>query len=267
MGEPIDSVTRAIESADGSAVCAYLTAGYPTLDAFPDTLRRVAETADVVEVGVPFTDPMADGQTIQKASHLALANGVNLDYVFDVLGDRGLAAPHVLMGYYNPFLAFGIDRLIERMDAVGTAGLIVPDLPLEESAGLSASLAARGRGLIQLVAPTTPDDRLATLAAASRGFVYAVTTKGTTGSATSFDRAVLDYLDRVKAVSILPVLAGFGVRERSQVTALAGHVDGVVVGSALIDAIERGEDPARFLSDLRPAAGGPSHRAVSVYRH
>ena len=252
MSDRADAVTAAITAAGGQAICAYLTAGYPSLDGFPGILTDVAAVADVVEVGVPFTDPMADGQTIQKASHQALLAGVNLDYVFDSLDNAELEAPHLLMGYYNPFLAYGLDRLVSRMAAAGTSGLIVPDLPLEESGDLADSLDARGLGLVQLVAPTTPDERLRKLADASRGFVYAVTTKGTTGGATSFDDEVLSYLDRVKTVSELPVLAGFGVREQSQVAELAGHVDGVVVGSALIDAIDRGEDPAGFLEGLRP---------------
>lgn len=252
MTDRIDGVTAAIESAGGSAICAYLTAGYPSLEGFADVLEGVSRAADVVEVGIPFTDPMADGQTIQKASHRALEEGVNLDYVFDLLERSDLDAPHLLMGYYNPFLAYGLDRLVERMDDAGTAGLIVPDLPLEEAAELSDALATRGQGLVLLVAPTTPSERLSRLAAATRGFVYAVTTKGTTGSSTTFDEEVLAYLDRVKSVSDLPVMAGFGVRDSSQVALLAGHVDGVVVGSALIDAIDRGDDPGAFLQGLRP---------------
>jgi tryptophan synthase alpha chain len=219
-------------------------------------LEKVGGAADVVEVGVPFTDPMADGQTIQQASHRALEQGVNLDYVFETLEGADMEAPHLLMGYYNPFLAYGLDRLVTRMAEAGISGLIVPDLPIEEGAELAAALESQGQGLVQLVAPTTPDDRLRKLAEASRGFVYAVTTKGTTGGDTSFDSEVLEYLDRVMSVSSLPVLAGFGVRARSQVAELAGHVDGVVVGSALIDAIDRGEDPAQFLDGLRPVGVG-----------
>lgn len=251
MSERAAIVTKAIEDAGGSAICAYLTAGYPTLSDFPPILEEVSAVADVVEVGVPFTDPMADGQTIQKASHQALANGTNLDYVFETLIGADLGAPHLLMGYYNPFLAFGLERLVDSMDRAGTAGLIVPDLPLEESEDLARALEVVGAGLVQLVAPTTPDERLRMLTDASKGFVYAVTIKGTTGGATAFDDTVLSYLDRVKSVSALPVLAGFGVRESSQVATLSGHVDGVVVGSALIDAIERGDDPGRFLESLR----------------
>lgn len=256
MSEPAASITAAIAEARGGAVCAYLTAGYPSLATFSELLSAVADAADVVEVGIPFTDPMADGQTIQQASHSALTQGVNLDVVFSTLESVELAAPHVFMGYFNPFLAYGLDRLVDRMVEVGTSGLIVPDLPLEESGDLTAMLEKRGLGLIQLVAPTTPAERLGKLASASRGFVYAVTTKGTTGRATSFDTEVLDYLDRVEAVSDLPVLAGFGVRERSHVAELCRHVDGVVVGSALIDAIDRGDDPAAFIEGLRPVEVG-----------
>lgn len=252
MSDLISKVTAAIDRADGRAICAYLTAGYPDLDTFPEILAEVADAADVVEIGVPFTDPMADGQTIQQASHQALVNGVHLDYIFETLDSVDLDAPHLMMGYYNPFLAYGLEHLVDRMTEVGTSGLIVPDLPIEEGGELVGLLEGRGQGLVQLVAPTTPYERLTKLAEASGGFVYAVTAKGTTGRTTLFDDEVIAYLDRVKAASSLPVLAGFGVRERSQVAALGGHVDGVVVGSALIDAIDRGEDPAAFLDGLRP---------------
>lgn len=252
MDEHGDVLTQAIAAAGGQALCAYLTAGYPDPERFPELLTAVAEVADVVEIGVPFTDPMADGLTIQQASHVALGHGVDLDMIFDVVGELELASPHLLMGYYNPFLAYGLDHLVERMGSAGTSGLIVPDLPVEESAELSERLDGAGMSLVQLVSPTTTDERLRLLAAASRGFVYAVATRGTTGGATAFDSEVLAYLGRVKAASTLPVLAGFGVREPAQVAELAGHVDGVVVGSALIDAIGRGEDPAEFLRSLRP---------------
>lgn len=252
MSDPGSVITRAISEADGPAVCGYVTAGYPDPGSFIPILEGVARAADVVEVGIPFSDPMADGLTIQQASHVALQHGVNLELVFEILEKLDLDAPHVFMGYYNPFLAYGLERLVERMSAVGTAGLIIPDLPYEESSTVTGLLESRGLGLIQLVAPTTPPERLARLAAVSRGFVYAVTTKGTTGGVGEFDTAVLDYLDRVKTVSSLPVLAGFGIRDRRQVEELSDHVDGVVVGSALIDAIDRGDDPAVFIEGLRP---------------
>lgn len=251
MSDDIRDVTAAIESAPGLAICAYVTAGYPTKTVFPEVLAAVAGAADIVEIGVPFTDPMADGLTIQQASQVALAQGVDLAWIFDTVAEAGVEVPLLLMGYYNPFLASGLESLVARMTATGVAGLIVPDLPIEECGPLGGLLERAGKGLVQLVAPTTPAERLHRVASSSRGFVYAVATSGTTGGSTTFDSVVLDYLGRVREASPLPVLAGFGVRERDQVARLAGHVDGVVVGSALIDAIDRGEDPVRFLMDLR----------------
>ena len=247
------AITEAIESANGPAICAYLTAGYPTLDLFPELLRSVARSADVVEVGVPFTDPMADGLTIQRASHVALNNGVNLNWIFDLLSDKsmGLSSPHLLMGYYNPFLARGLERLGESMTRSGTSGLIVPDLPIEESGPLAGVLSQRQMALVQLVTPTTPPARLQRLSDVSDGFVYAVTTTGVTGGDIDLSSEDVAYLERVREGSPLPVLAGFGIRSVSQVAMLASHTDGVVVGSALINAIDRGEDPGLFIDSLR----------------
>lgn len=248
-----DAVTAAIEAAEGPAICGYVTAGYPSLESFPKILRSVASAADVVEVGVPFTDPMADGLTVQKASHTALANGVSLPWILETIAQADLEAPILLMGYYNPFLAFGLSELGAALTSSGVAGLIVPDAPLEESGEIGSALDPLGLALVQLVTPTTPPDRLRHLARASSGFVYAVTTRGVTGGDVEFSDDDLAYLGRVRDASSLPVMAGFGIRRRAQVEALAAHVDGVVVGSALIDVIERGEDPGGFLSSLRPS--------------
>ena len=249
------AITTAIEASDGPAICAYLTAGYPTLETFPELLQSVARAADVVEVGVPFTDPMADGLTIQRASHVALENGVNLGWIFDLLSDESseLSAPHLLMGYYNPFLARGLEWLREAMAKSGTSGLIVPDLPIEESGPLADVLSERQMALVHLVTPTTPPIRLKGLCDASDGFVYAVTTTGVTGGDIDLTAEDIAYLERVGESSALPVLAGFGIRSASQVAMLASHTDGVVVGSALINAIDRGEDPGLFIDSLRVA--------------
>jgi tryptophan synthase alpha chain len=230
-----------------------VTAGYPTLDAFLEVLAAVAGSADVVEIGVPFTDPMADGLTIQHASHVALDNGVTLEWIFELLGDTDLGSPHLLMGYYNPFLAFGLGRLGQAMEDSGTSGLIIPDLPFEESGPIKEVLDPGGLALVQLVTPSTSEERLGRVATTGGGFVYAVTTAGVTGGEVDLPAEALEYLDRAKSASTLPVLAGFGVRTQSQVAALAPHVDGVVVGSALIEAIDKGEDPGAFLDGLRLA--------------
>lgn len=251
MTSGADAITGAIRASEGPAIGAYVTAGFPDLDSFPEILTKVAQVADLVEIGVPFTDPMADGLTIQRASHVALENGVTLDWILDLLAGLDLEAPSLLMGYYNPFLAYGLDRLSASLQTADVAGVIVPDLPLEESAELRSRLEPFGVAMVQLVTPATPQHRLDAIAGASRGFVYAVTTTGVTGGDVRFAESDLEYLARARRSSPLPVMAGFGIRTRDQVAALAPHVDGVIVGSALIDSLEAGEDPGAFLSALR----------------
>lgn len=247
-----DAIEKVITDAPGTALCAYLMAGYPTKERFVELLAEVGEVADLVEIGIPFSDPMADGQTIQHASHIALSNGVTLDWILDMLDGVSLKAPHLVMGYYNPFLAFGEGSLAERLQDCGTQGVIVPDLPIEESEGFEAHLERRGMALIRLVTPATPTHRLSHIGSTARGFLYAVTTTGITGGDLSVPPETAAYLDRTRAATKRPVLAGFGVRRRDQVEALSDHVDGVVVGSALIGAIDQGKSPAKLLSGLRP---------------
>ena len=251
--EHISSAVRAAAARGEPALVAYLTAGFPSRERFAEHLRALADAADVIEVGVPFTDPMADGVTIQRASLAALAQGVSLAWILEALmALRGIRSPLLLMSYLNPLLAFGVGRLAASAAAAGVAGFIVPDLPLDESSELRAALDERQIALVQMVTPVTEPQRLAQLCAGSQGFVYAVTMTGTTGRNVAVPAEVLEYLDRVRAASPLPVCAGFGIRSREQVERLRGHVDGVVVGSALIEVLERGADPATFLRGLRP---------------
>jgi len=252
---PHERITAAIRNAaraNGVALVPYVTAGYPEMGKFVPTLRAIAEAGDVIEVGVPFSDPMADGVTIQRASHAAIASGVSLRWILAELKKAGeLPAPVVLMSYLNPLLAFGYDKLAEAAVAAHVGGFIVPDLPLEESAELGQQLDARGLALIHLVTPATPERRMKALCAASRGFVYAVTVRGITGGAAGLPAEVTGYLDRVRAACELPVCAGFGVRSPEQVRSLSGHADGVIVGSALVEELEARHDPVAFLSSLR----------------
>jgi len=253
---PREHVTGAIRTAAACgepALVAYITAGFPSRERFRDHVRTLADSADVIEVGVPFTDPMADGVTIQRASLAALAQGVSLAWILEELSElRGIRAPLLLMSYLNPLLAFGVGRLAASAAAAGVAGFIVPDLPLDESSELRGALDERRIALVQMVTPVTEAERLAQLCASSEGFVYAVTMTGTTGRNVAVPAEVLAYLDRVRAIAPLPVCAGFGIRSRDQVERLRGHVDGVVVGSALVEVLERGEDPGAFLRVLRP---------------
>jgi tryptophan synthase alpha chain len=253
---PRDTISAAIRAsvANGRpALVGFLTAGFPTRRQFKANLAAVAAVCDVVEIGVPFSDPMADGTTIQRASFVALGDGVTLQWILEELKSRAErpAAPILLMSYLNPLLKFGLDALSREAAAAGVAGFIVPDLPFEESAEFARALDAQGLALIQMVTPVTPPERLAMLCREAKGFVYAVTMTGTTGKSAEVPADVLDYMDRVKRCSSVPVCAGFGIRSRQQVARFAGHVDGVVVGSALVEVLERGEDVRSFLQSLR----------------
>lgn len=255
VNTPLSGAERlrsAILGARKPALLPFFTAGHPSKGAFHDVLAKLAGSGDAVEIGVPFSDPMADGVTIQRASEAALANGVSLDWILKALtahGDPG--APLVLMSYYNPLLAYGLEKLAEHCEECHVGGLIVPDLPWEESDSIRELFQSRGVGLVQMVTPATPAERMRTLCQGSRGFVYAVTVTGVTGGERRVSEDMTAYMQRVGECSSLPVCAGFGVRSADQVRTLAGVADGVIVGSAVVDCLERGEDAGDFLRSLR----------------
>ena len=252
--ERIEAAVRAAAASGEPALVAFLTAGYPGMERFRADLAAVAAGADVVEIGVPFTDPMADGVTIQRSSQSALRQGVSLRWILAELNAmQRPAAPLVLMSYLNPLLQYGYERLAADAAAAGVCGFIVPDLPFDEGDELRAALDQAGVALVQMVTPVTTPERLARVCGASQGFVYAVTMTGTTGKTVVVPDTVLDYLEAVRRVSPVPVCAGFGIRTREQVEKLRGHVEGVVVGSALVEVLERGEDPTAWLRALRGA--------------
>jgi len=256
MTAPRDTISAAIREAAAQghpAVVGFMTAGSPDRAGFRANLAAIAAAADVVEIGIPFTDPMADGMTIQRASRASLEGGFTLPWLLaelEAMQPRP-RAPLLLMSYLNPLLAYGLDKLPGAAATAGVAGFIIPDLPYEESAEMRAALDAQGLALVQMVTPVTPSERLKMLCHASQGFVYAVTMTGTTGKQVAVPEEVLAYMDRVRAVSPVPVCAGFGIRSAEQVERMRGHVDGVVVGSALVEVLERREDPAAFIKSLR----------------
>ncbi len=252
MNTPASLLEQAIRAPKRGnvAIMPYLTAGYPDKDGFCELLQAISVEADAIELGVPFSDPMADGATIQASSEIALKNGVTVRWILSMLDACGpLQAPVVLMSYLNPLLAYGLRNLVRDAAQVGVHGFIVPDLPDEEGGELDQLCEASGLARIQLVTPVTSPERLRRLCHHSGGFVYAVTVTGTTGTALDMSR-VTTYLDEVRNVSAKPVCAGFGIAERADVDALEGHADGAVVGSALIRALGRGEDGAAFVRAL-----------------
>lgn len=253
IGNRISDAIRNAKAQGNPAIIPYITAGFPKRETFREQLAAVAAAADVVEIGVPFTDPMADGTTIQRSSRAALDQGVSLRWILSELAALSPRpkTPLLLMSYLNPLLAYGLEKLPKAAAQAGIAGFIVPDLPYEECHELRTALEAEGIALVQFVTPVTPVDRVKMLCDASRGFIYGVTMTGTTGKNVAMPQEVLDYFQRVKNISPVPVCAGFGIRSREQVRLMAPYVDGVIVGSALVEVIERGEDPAAFLRALR----------------
>lgn len=246
------AINNAIESGQ-TALIPFFTAGYPCLDKFTSDLIAISEVGDVVEIGIPFSDPMADGMTIQRSSHQALQNGVNLKWIFNQIESvsEKIQAPLVMMSYLNPLLAFGYEALAKRAKSVGVGCFIVPDLPLEESHDLRTALEGMDLGLIQLITPATPKQRMIELCAASRGFIYAVTMTGITGSEQGLAPNLKNYLDQITALSKIPVCAGFGVRSAEDVKMIGCHASGAIVGSALVEAMESESDYVGFLEQLR----------------
>ena len=252
----VERITRAFARAKAErrlAIVIYLTVGYPDRAATAALLRAAVDGgADVLELGVPFSDPLADGATVQHASEVALANGITVaDCIAEarsVVAERDL--PVLLMGYANPFLRYGLEEFARNARDAGAAGVIVPDLPAEESAPFDAALAPAGLVRIDLYAPTTPDDRLARLVPASRGFVYCVSLTGVTGARRALASDVADFVGRLRRHTALPIVVGFGISAPEHVAALRGTADGIAVGSAAIDVVTSAR-PERRAAELR----------------
>ncbi|MGL4177990.1 MAG: tryptophan synthase subunit alpha [Dermatophilaceae bacterium] len=236
-----------------AALVGYLPVGFPSLEASLEAFRVLVEAGcDVVEVGVPYSDPLMDGSVIQDAAARALAGGTRVDDVFTaVRAVRDAGAPPLVMTYWNLVLHRGVDRFAADLAAAGGAGLITPDLIPDEAEEWLAASDAHGLDRVFLVAPSSTPERLALVTAASRGFVYAASTMGVTGARTSVDADARGLVERVRAVAGLPVCVGLGVSTGEQAAELAGYADGVIVGSAMVRALGSGAEPADGLDALR----------------
>ncbi|MFC5568608.1 tryptophan synthase subunit alpha [Lysobacter yangpyeongensis] len=260
----IDTRFAQLQKQGRKALIPFVTAGDPALDATVPVMHALAAAgADVIELGVPFSDPMADGPTIQRSSERALARGAGLSYVLDCVRrfrEDGADTPVVLMGYLNPVEIRGADRFGREAAAAGVDGVLLVDLPPEEAADFRTAFAAHGLALILLAAPTTSDARLATLCAQASGYLYYVSFAGVTGADRLDTAAAGERLRTIRSRSPVPVAAGFGIRDAASARAMASEADGVVVGSALVSALEGSEDPAAsattFLRALREALDG-----------
>ncbi|MGH7520366.1 MAG: tryptophan synthase subunit alpha [Gemmatimonadales bacterium] len=223
------------------ALIPYLTAGFPTPAISLEALRRVAAAgADFVEVGVPFSDPLADGPTIQRATQTALEQGMTLPRVLGLIREAALPVPVVIMTYLNPVLAYGVERFARDAQAAGAAGVLLTDLPAGADPAVETAVTNSALALIRLVAPTTDDRRLASALQGATGFVYLISRLGVTGARDNVPPDLEVQVRRIRAATRLPVAAGFGIGRPAQAAAAARYADGVVVGSALMDALAQG---------------------------
>lgn len=255
----IASTFEHLSRAGRTALMPYLTMGYPLQESALALVPALVEAgADLIELGVPFSDPLADGATIQASAQQALTNGMTLSLCLKQaarLRTRGITTPFILMGYYNPILQMGLDHFARRAAAAGVDGLIVPDLPPEEADALQVALRAQRIALVFLLAPTRDDERIQLVAGRTSGFLYLVSLAGVTGARDRLPPDLESFVARARAATDLPLAVGFGISTPDQAARVARIADGVIVGSALVRAIAAGPDPvaaaSAFVASLR----------------
>ena len=259
----IQATFERLAAAGRKALIPYVTAGDPYADVTVELMLAMAQAgADVIELGVPFSDPMADGPVIQKASERALAKGITLARVLEMVREfrrQDDATPVVLMGYANPVERFGLERFVAEAKAAGVDGVLVVDYPPEECEAFATALKAKGLDPIFLLAPTSTDERVERLGRLASGYVYYVSLKGVTGAGHLDTGAVADAMPRLRQHVPIPLGVGFGIRDGATAAAVARHADAVVIGSALVQLIElQSRDnvaiqAAAFIRDIRAA--------------
>lgn len=232
----------------------YLTAGFPSLKESIQNMRLLSESgADIIEIGVPFSDPVADGPTIQYSSQIALENGVTLKMILEEIKKLRVDIPLVLMSYLNPLLAYGKEILFKDMREAKLSGIIIPDLPAEEAEEWVSLSKSYDIDFIFLVAPTSSEKRIKQSAERSEGFIYCVSIAGTTGVREELPTGLLEFIQRVRNVTDKPIAVGFGISRPDQVTALWGKADGVIIGSRIIDVMRQGGNIKETVKKLKEA--------------
>ena len=241
----INEMFKKLKETDDKAFISYIMAGDGGLDKLPHQIKTLEEAGvDLIEIGIPFSDPAADGPVIQRAGIRALDDNVSLRGILQKLTEikDDINVPYVLMTYYNPVFHYGLEDFAEDAAAANVSGLIVPDVPLDEEPELKNALADTELAIIRLATLTTADDRLESLADGAEGFIYAVTINGVTGKRTGYSEEVYDNLSRIKEKSKVPVCAGFGITSAEAAEALSVHCDGVIVGSQIVEMFHQNEE-------------------------
>ena len=254
----IEAAFAAGRAAGRPLVVPFVTAGFPRATATVPLVRALADVgADMIEIGMPFSDPLADGPTIQRSNEVALRGGMTVRKTLAAVGEvraAGVATPLILMGYCNPLYAYGMDAFLVDAAAAGVDGLIVADMQPEEAEEFLVGCREAGISATFLVAPNAPDDRIHEVDTASTHFSYCVTVTGVTGARADVQERTVSFLQRMRALAAKPFVVGFGIKRPEHVEALGPHADGVVVGSALIDAIESAGGEALADEDAASAA-------------
>jgi tryptophan synthase alpha chain len=249
----MSTLTDLFREAPHPLLIPYAVGGYPDLPSCSAVLASYMEGGSrLLEIGIPFSDPLADGPVIQAASQVALRAGVRPSHVLDLAGEvaeRGVGV--VLLSYLNTILAFGPDRFFATCAERGVLGVVVPDVPVEEAGDLQATAGGRGVDVVLLAAPTSTDERLARIAANASGFIYCVSTTGVTGARASLRADLPDFVARLRRYTALPLAVGFGVSTPEQAAAVAAYADGVIVGSALVGMVPRDGDLGASLQAVR----------------
>ena len=259
MSEAAIAATWArLRSARRPGLVTYLTAGFPSYDVSREALQVADELADVIEVGVPFSDPLADGPTIQRSTFQALEGGMTLPRTLELVGEAKLSRPVVIFSYLNPILRYGIERFLRDAASLGIAGLLLTDLPAGSDAAVEQQVQQSPLDLIRLVAPTTRADRLARSVSGAQGFLYLVSRLGVTGASATLASDLETSIARVRAASPLPIAVGFGISTAEQAARVGRLADGVVVGSALVDRLAT--DGVRGVRDLLSSLRGAVDR-------
>ncbi len=264
----IEKAFRILKTQGRCALIPYLMAFYPDGPTFRNLLLAAQDAgADMIEVGIPFSDPIADGPTIQEAGQRALAGGASLGKALELLAGmrKQISVPLVIMSYANLLLQYGLDRFFSKAPRAGVGGVVIPDLILEESAPFREMADKHGIELIQFIAPTTAPGRLKDTANAARGFIYLISVTGVTGARPTEDFSLKRHIDSIKKVTDVPVCVGFGIATPAQAASVAQISDGVIIGSALIEIVKRSrvnaaKALARFLRSVRKAIDAQGER-------
>jgi tryptophan synthase alpha chain len=255
---PLERISH-LFNGEHAALMPYFPLGFPDAATSLDVITAMsAAGADAFEIGLSFSDPLADGPVIQHATQIALEKGITVKRSLEMIAElraRGVTQPFLVMGYFNPLLAFGLERFVDAAAAAGADGFIVPDLPPEEADDLDRLCRARGLGLIYFLAPTSTDTRVQLVAQKAQGFIYLVSIAGVTGARTQVAGGLSDFVRLIRKATAMPIAIGFGVSTPEQAGEVSQIADGVIVGSALVQVVDRADDKpqaaAQFIRELK----------------